>query len=104
MAKTERFQAQTLHIEAQRTDNGWLFYAWRPHISQPFSDSASLLRWVRWPAKTPTGDALRQWLTSLEELAAPAPAPVAHATAPGSFDPLAHLDESDPNHQTRTII
>lgn len=39
-----------------------------------------------------------------EEVAAPAPTPVAHATAPGSFDPLAHLDESDPNHQTRTII
>lgn len=103
--KAEHFQASTLRIEAQRTDSGWLYYAWRPHASQPFLDSASLLRWARWPAKTPTGDALRQWLAALEAVTAPPAEPVAHAAAPGSFDPLAHgVDEGDPNHQTRTVI
>jgi hypothetical protein len=103
MARTEHFHAATLRIEAQRTDSGWAFTAWRPHTSQCFTDSASLLRWAKWPAKTPTGDALRQWIAGLEAVTAPAPEPVAHAAAPGSFDPLAHLDESDPNHQTRAI-
>jgi hypothetical protein len=67
MARTETFQAHTLRIEAQRQDSGWHFYAWRPHTSQAFADGASLLRWARWPAKTPTGDALRQWIAGLEE-------------------------------------
>ena len=67
MPRTEHFHAQSLRIEAQRTDSGWLFYAWRPHTSRAFLDSSSLLRWVKWPAKTPTGDALRQWIAGLEE-------------------------------------
>ena len=67
MARTEHFTATTLRIEAQRQDTSWTFTAWRPHTSQGFTDSASLLRWARWPAKTPTGDALRQWLAALEE-------------------------------------
>jgi hypothetical protein len=27
-----------------------------------FADAQSLLRWVKWPPKTQTGDALREWL------------------------------------------
>jgi hypothetical protein len=86
MARTEHFTTGTLRIEAQRTDNGWTFTAWRPHVSQGFTDGASLLRWAKWPTKTPTGDALRQWLAALE--AAPTPEPAA----------------AEPNDQTRTII
>lgn len=67
MAKIEHFRASSLRVEAQRTDNGWHFYAWRPGTSQAFTDSTSLLRWAKWPTKTPTGDALRQWLAGLEE-------------------------------------
>lgn len=72
MAKVEHFHARSLRIEAQRVDSGWHFYGWRSGTSQAFTDSTSLLRWCRWPVKTPTGDALRQWLAGLEE----APAPV----------------------------
>lgn len=86
MARTEHFHANSLRVEAQRQDTGWHFYAWRPHTSQAFTDSKSLLRWAKWPIKTPTGDALRQWLAALEA------APVAEAAAP------------EPNDQTRTII
>lgn len=93
MARTEHFVAGTaLRIEAQRTDSGWIYYAWRPNTSQVFTDSTSLLRWVKWPTKTPTGDALRQWLSALEGAPHPEPAP-AHG-----------LDADDPNHQTRTVI
>jgi len=67
MARTETFHARSLRIEAQRTDTGWTFYTWRYGTSQAFTDSTSLLRWCRRPVKTPTGDALRQWLAGLEE-------------------------------------
>lgn len=98
--KTEHFRATSLRVEAQRTDNGWTFTAWRPNVSQGFADSASLLRWCKWPTKTPTGDALRQWLRGLEDapVSAPEAAPVA-----SSWDPVA-LEPGDPNHQTRTIV
>jgi hypothetical protein len=86
MARTEHFQAGTLRIEAQRIDNGWHFYAWRPHVSQAFTDGASLLRWAKWPIKTPTGDALRQWLAGLDAALTPEPA------------------AAEPNDQTQTII
>ena len=92
MPRAEHFTTATLRIEAQRSDNGWSFTAWRPGTSQGFNDAASLLRWAAWPAKTPTGDALRQWLSALE--GAPHPEP-----APGDG-----LDADDPNHQTRTVI
>ena len=66
MARSEFFHAASLRIEAQREGGQWLFTAWRPHVNQGFTDSCSLLRWAKWPIKTPTGDALRQWLAALE--------------------------------------
>ena len=108
MPRTEHFTTATLRIEAQRTDNGWTFTAWRPGTSQGFNDAASLLRWAAWPAKTPTGDALRQWLAGLQGAPHPEPEPAAtedSSVAAGSWDPQAHgLDEADPNHQTRTVV
>jgi hypothetical protein len=83
MPRTETFQAATLRIEAQRTDSGWVYTAWRPHTSRGFTDAASLLRWCGWPAKTPTGDALRQWLAGLE--GAPQPEPETATTEESSM-------------------
>ena len=71
--RSEYFQAATLRIEAQRDGDRWLFTAWRPHVSQGFTDSRSLLRWAKWPTKTPTGDSLRQWLAGLESAPVPVP-------------------------------
>ena len=85
MLKVEHFQAAGIRVEAQRTDNGWHFYAWKPGTSQVFTDSTALAKWA-WPRKTPTGDALRQWLAGLES--APEPEPEA----------------PEPSDQTRTII
>jgi len=44
--------------------NGTSYMAWRPHVSMLFTDTKELLRFVAWPPKTPTGDALREWLNS----------------------------------------
>jgi hypothetical protein len=75
-----------------------------------FTSRQDLLRFISWPAKTPTGDAIREWLKSFD-----APEPPPNAPQPTSllsdellatgFGPEAHaLDETDPNHLTRTVI
>jgi hypothetical protein len=56
------FSVSALRIEARHKGDGVVFYAWRPHVSMWFGDAQALLRWVKWPAKAPTGDALRAWL------------------------------------------
>jgi hypothetical protein len=106
MAKVNRFVRPGIWVESSRNWNGRHYIAWKPNTSQGFSDRKSLLRWVAWPAKTPTGDELRVWLDELEAASPSAPsAPVGDANVEASFDPLAHgLDESDPQHATRTII
>ena len=103
--KRERFERATLWIETSRDWNGRWFAAWKPHGSQGFRDPKTMLRWLSWPAKTPTGDELRAWLADLA---------AADAKRQGEnqgperddatgFGPEAHLDESDPNYQARTI-
>jgi len=56
------FSVPALRVEARHSERGVEFYAWRPHVSMWFADAQSLLRWVKWPPKTQTGDALREWL------------------------------------------
>ena len=42
--------------------------------ARPFTDPKAILKWVKWPKGTPTGDALRAWLASFDEKPeAPAP-------------------------------
>lgn len=106
--KTDLFTAPGLYIQ-RRWDrwNGADFVAWKPHVSQGFSDRRSLLKFVAWPAKTPTGDRIREWLDSFVDHDLPShdpqPGLSAELLATG-FGPEAHLDETDPNHNTRTII
>ena len=73
-----------------------------------FNERKALLRWLNWPAKTPTGDALRAWLNELEssdqerqQLKSDGLTQEQLATG---FGPEVFLDEADPNFQTRTII
>ena len=63
--------------------------------ARPFTDPKALLKWVKWPKGTPTGDALREWLASFEQKAE-APAPeldMAKIKAEG-FGPEAHEDQA----------
>ena len=34
------------------------------HTARLFTDTKALLKFVRWPKSTPTGEALREWLDS----------------------------------------
>lgn len=114
--KTDLFTAPGLRIE-RRWDrwNGADFVAWKPHVSQGFTTRKELLKFVAWPAKTPTGDRIREWLNSFEEPSAtqsltsqPAiqgsEGSLSQELLTTGFGPECHLDETDPNHNTRTII
>ena len=85
--------------------------------SRPFTDTKAILKWVKWPKGTPTGDALRDWLASFDQKQeAPAPeadfaerikaegfGPEAHDNE--HIDPLTGLDERDnPVTGTRMVI
>lgn len=84
--------------------------------ARPFTNTKAILKWVKWPKGTPTGDALRDWLTSFEQKQeTPAPeldwekikaegfGPEAHDNE--HIDPLTGLDERDnPVTGTRMVI
>jgi hypothetical protein len=106
--KREAFVARGLRIETDRDWNGRWFIAWKPDVSQMFRDPKVMLRWVAWPPKTPTGDSLRSWIASLEAADAERKSrktePARDELLSTGFGPECHLDEIDPNHNTRTII
>jgi len=108
MAKRDAFTAGGLRIETWY-DGERHFICWKPDVSVYRRTRKEVLQFAAWPIKTPTGDSLRAWLTSLDAMDAERKAPVVQhvgdANVEGSFDPLAHgLDESDPQFQTRTVI
>ena len=81
-----------------------LYVAWKPHTSRMFYNKASLLKFCAWPKSLPTGQALRDWLDSFDDQpSVPKTLNQDRIVAEG-FGPEAHLDESDPNHQTKTVI
>lgn len=107
--KADSFTAPGLLVVRQWDRwNGALFIAWKPSVSMAFRERKALLKFVAWPAKTPTGDRFREWLNSFEKPATPELAPTAPELSPEllatGFGPECHLDESDPNYQTRTVI
>ena len=90
------FLARGLRIERRHDRwNGTSYLAWRPHVSRLFTDPKELLRFIAWPPKTPTGDALRSWLN-----ATPEPGPTQPEPEASGFGP----DPDDPTHNTRTIL
>jgi hypothetical protein len=95
-AIADTFIASGLRVERRHDRwNGTSYMAWRPHVSMLFTDPEEMLRFIGWPRKTPTGDALRAWLD-----VTPEPAPIQPQSEASGFGP----DQDDPNHNTRTII
>jgi hypothetical protein len=108
--KHTQFAAKGVWLDANLDLSGRYFTAWKPHASAHFRDAKQLLRWLAWPPKTPTGDAIRAWLSDIATSDAARQKPVPNAdsvSVEGSWDPLAHggaLDAADPNFATRTIL
>jgi hypothetical protein len=101
--KPALFTSPGIRIESRRDHNGRIYLAWKPHASMWFNDRRSLLRWLAWPIKTPTGDALRAWLDELESSDQQRQQPKADGLSSEllatGFGPEVHdLDASDPNH------
>lgn len=67
--KLERFVAGQLWIERTKQREGppFVYTCWSGRTSRLFTDRKALLKFVKWPSKTPTGDSLRQWLLSFEK-------------------------------------
>ena len=83
--KSERFTAGQLWIQRTKQHEGppVVYTCWSGKTSRLFTDRKALLKFVKWPPKTPTGDALREWLLSFE------PKPEATAPEPDN-DPTAN--------------
>ena len=74
--KGERFVAGQLWIERNRRREGppVVYTVMLAKQQDHFTDHKAILKFVKWPKGTPTGDALREWLASFEQKPkAPAP-------------------------------
>jgi hypothetical protein len=95
--KSERFTAGQLWIERNRRREGppVVYTVMSGNSARPFTDPKAILKWVKWPKGTPTGDALREWLASFDQKPQ-APAPeldMAKIKAEG-FGPEAHDEKT----------
>ena len=102
--KSERFTAGQLWIERNRRREGppVVYTVLCGKSARPFTDPKTILKWVKWPKGTPTGDALREWLASFDQKPQ-TPAPeldMAKIKAEG-FGPEAHDD--DPTANTKMV-
>ena len=105
MKSGDRFVAGQLWIERNRRREGppVVYTVLSGNSARPFTDTKAILKWVKWPKGTPTGDALREWLASFEQKQyAPAPeTDFAERIKAEGFGPEAHDD--DPTAHTKMI-
>ena len=67
-----------------------------------FTDPKAILKFVKWPKSTPTGDALRAWLASFDKQPeAPAPGLNMKQIKAEGFGPEAH--DEDPTANTKMV-
>ena len=67
--KSERFTAGELWIERTKQREGppYVYTCLSGNTSRLFTDPKALLKFVRWPKGTQTGEQLREWLDSFKE-------------------------------------
>ena len=67
-----------------------------------FTDKKEVLRFIRWPKGTATGDAVREWLASFDDSEETlAPGLEAAQVAKEGFGPEAH--DEDPTAETKMV-
>lgn len=79
-----------------------VYVAWRPHTSRLFYEKKPLLTFCKWPASTPSGVALREWLNSFDDTPAPSKGLDMDRIAAEGFGPESHSEE-EPNDKTKMI-
>ena len=103
MKRTQFFKPGSLMVEYQEPREGPspVFVAWRPNSSQTFTDRKALLKFCAWPASTPTGRELRDWIDlQLADAPAEADLDMTRIKSEG-FGPEAHTEE--PNDNTKMV-
>lgn len=110
MAKRDRLTLSPHQfIETSRDLNGRYFIAYSSGSSVFIRDTKELRKFLRLPKGIPSREAFDAWITSLEAMDAErskpaAPEGLSQEYLATGFGPEAHLDESDPQYQTRTVI
>ena len=101
--KRDRLQLSPYQsVESGRDINGRYFIAYSSGAAVFIRDEIELRRFLRIPKGIPMREALESWLQTKTGAVAPVDP---HQQSNTSFDPLAHgIDETDPQHQTKTII
>ena len=91
-----------LRVEYQEHREGPtpVYVAWKPGTSQTFRERSPLLKFVAWPASTPTGRRFRDWLDELAQTPSePSEVDMTRIKAEG-FGPEAH---EEPNDNTKMV-
>ena len=110
--RRERIHLQgDITVETGKDFNGRFFIAHASGVSVYLRDPQEVREFLDLPAKTPSVGSLDSWFASLSSADQQKPQS-AKETGSGlsaealqtGFGPECHLDESDPNFQTRTII
>lgn len=97
-------------IETGTDWDGRWFIGFRKDCSMYFRDVKALRKFMTLPLKTASRESLDSWLSSLESMdqeKADGRKPkeeLSQELLATGFGPECHLDESDPNFATRTII
>ena len=79
-----------------------VFVAWVPNTSRMFYEKKSLLKFCKWPASTPSGTALREWLSSFNDGDMPEQQSNGSKIQADNWGPEGHTEE--PQENTRTVI
>lgn len=111
MAKRERLHL-SVHtvIETGRDWNGRFYIVYSNNASVFMRCPKEVRKWLKLPAKIPSREAYDSWIASLEaadaaKKAKPVEEGMSNELLATGFGPEVHaLDESDPNHATRTVI
>jgi hypothetical protein len=98
-------------VETYNDFDGRVFIAYSSGASIIVRDIKALRKFLGLAPKTPSREALDSWLVSLAAIDDERQKRKTQQTTGLSvealetgFGPECHLDESDPNHQTRTVI
>jgi hypothetical protein len=103
-------------VETGRDWSGRWFIGYAKGASAMFRDAKALRRFLKLPPKTTSREALDSWVASLEAADTAKQRTISDTSETQTdtslseellatgFGPECHLDESDPNHQTRTVI
>lgn len=95
-------------IETSRDYNGRYWIVYSGGASVFLREPKEVRRFLKVAKGLPMREALDSWLVSLADMDAKRKQPeqqgLSDEVLATGFGPECHLDESDPNHQTRTVI